>query len=301
LRRRLSVVVYALLALLALLDLLALLALTAACAHGAAEPDERTVREFRQRVLAVLATEFPDRKFVAAANDPHIIEMGKARFGLDNLYKKFQRTDGGAAALRDVVREHFQTTVASADAAAAAANMDWPAARTRVRPQLFPIEWIDRLSLVHRPFASGAALGFVLDFAKSTQYVRVDDMARWHVTLDELSASAFANLELASKGIRPVSGGHEGDRFLVLETGDSYDAVRLFLPSVRESAAKTLGTPFLAAVPSRGRLFLWPTGSSAQFQEHTRNVVRQDFTADPYPLSASTFSVTGSTMTEITP
>jgi uncharacterized protein YtpQ (UPF0354 family) len=260
--------------------------------------DARTIREFRRQVLAILASEFPDRRFVAA-DDPHFILQGNARIGLDNLYKKCQRMGGSEAAIRDLVREHFRTTLASLDAAAAMAAMDWPSARPRLRPQLFPIEWVRRLSLAHRTFARAAALGFGLDSEKSIQYVRVDDLARWHVTFDEASKTAFANLELASKGVRPESDEHDGERFLVVGTGDSYDAVRVLLPSLREAVAKTLGTPFFAAVPTRGRLLLWSTSSSPRLQEHMRKVVRQGFMNDPYPLSPSTFSVAGPTVTEL--
>jgi uncharacterized protein YtpQ (UPF0354 family) len=263
-----------------------------------ARPDTRALPEFRRQVLAILASQFPDRRFVAA-DDPHVILLGNARIGLDNLYKKYQFTDGRDAALRDLVREHFRTLLASVDAANAMAVMDWPSAKPHLRPQLFPSEWAGRLSLAHRPFARAAVLGFAVDSEKSIEYVRVDDLARWHVTLDELNRTAFANLELASKGVRPESGGHDGDRFLVVETGDSYDAVRVLLPSLREAVAKTLGTPFFAAVPSRGRLFLWPASSSARFQEHVRKIVRQDFMEDQYPLSASIFSVAGPVVTEL--
>ena len=268
--------------------------LVSACAG----PDARTMREFRRRVLVILASQFPDRRFVAA-EDPHIILSGNAQIGLDNLYKMYQLTDGSEAALREVVREHFSTGLAFLDAANATAAMDWPRARPRLRPQLYPIEWVRRLSLVHRPFARAAVLGLAVDFEKSMMYVRVDDLARWHVTLDEASAAAFANLELASKGVRPESDGRDGERFLVVATGDSYDAVRVLLPSLREAVAKTLGTPFFAAVPTRGRLVLWSAASSPRLQEHMRKVVRQGFMNDPYPLSPSTFSVAGPVVTEV--
>lgn len=273
---------------------LATLILVSACAG----PDARTMREFRRQVLVILASQFPDRRFVAA-EDPHIILSGNARIGLDNLYKKYRLTDGSEAALRDVVREHFSTGLAFLDAANATAAMDWPRARPRLRPQLFPIEWVRRLSLAHRPFARAAVLGLAIDFEKSIQYVRVDDMARWHVTLDEASMTAFANLELASKGVHPESDEHDGERFLVVATGDGYDAVRVLLPSLRDAAAKTLGTPFFAAAPNRGRLYLWPASSSLRLQEHMRKVVREDFMNDPYPLSPSTFSVAGPIATEV--
>jgi hypothetical protein len=273
---------------------LATLILVFACAG----PDARTIREFRRQVLVILASQFPDRRFVAA-DDPHIILLGNAKIGLDNLYKKYRLTDGSDVALRDLVREHFSTGLAFLDAAKAMAAVDWPSARPRLRPQLYPIEWVHRLSLVHRPFARAAVLGLAIDFPKSIQYVRVDDLARWHVTLDEASATAFANLELASKGVRPESDEHDGERFLVVGTGDSYDAVRVLLPSFREAVAKTLGTPFFAAVPNRGRLLLWSASSSPRLQEHLRNVVRQDFMNDPYPLSPSTFSVAGPIVTEV--
>jgi hypothetical protein len=59
----------------------------------------------------------------------------------------------------------------------------------------------------------------------------------------------------------------------------------VLLPSFQEAMVKTLGTPFLAAVPNRDRPFVWSASSSPRFQEHVRKVVRQGFTEDPYPLS----------------
>jgi len=277
--------------------LVALAALLPACAPPPAHPSPRELTAFRDQVLAILASDFPERHFVAT-DDPRVIALGDARLGLDNLYTKYELAGGGSAALRDVVREHFETTLASLDAALAK-PLAWEEAKPRLRPQLMPIEYLNRLSLAHRPFARAVAEGFVIDRDKSYQYVRLDDLARWHVTLDALNEIALANLDLASKGLQVEDGGKGRDRFLVVETGDGYDAARILSPSFRESAARSLGTPFFAALPNRDHLFLWSSRSSPDFQAHTRNVVRQDFTERPYPLSASVFSATASAVTEL--
>jgi len=260
------------------------------CGWRPAEPSQAELSAFRQRVLAILATEYPARHFEPMP-DPHLVKLGDAQLGLQNLYAIYAQSDGSDAELRRLVRKHFDSVLQQVDAAVARQQLPWEAARPLLRPQIVPIEYTTRMpTMVHLPFARAAAAAVVVDQPTSYQYVTAEDLARWHVGADDVRAAAAANLERMLKDADLESNAGP-DRFLVVETHDGYDAARLLLPSFRDAIAKRLGSPFHAAVPNRDRLFLWPADASASFQQHTRGVVREDFHTDPYPLSQSVFEV----------
>ncbi|MEO8502370.1 MAG: DUF1444 family protein [Acidobacteriota bacterium] len=264
---------------------------------GCGPPAERSEVEFRDRVLAIAQAEFPDRHF-EATSDPHILKSGVGQHGLPNLYAKFQQTDRSDRALKELVKEHFAANFAALDSAAATPKVDWATAKPLLRPQVMPREYLQRLPLVSRPLARDALEAYVLDHETSYEYVSNDDLERWHVAADEVRKLAADNLDRASKGLE-VEAGSGPDKFLAVETGDSYDAARLLVPQLRQSFAGQLGDTYYAAIPNRGLLIMWSTSSSPAAQQRFQDMVAKDFRTQPYPLSRSIFKVTAAEITEI--
>jgi uncharacterized protein YtpQ (UPF0354 family) len=248
-------------------------------------------------VLLVAAVEFPERHF-SATSDPQVLKLGESEIGLQSLYAKYNQTNRSQRALAELVKENVGAGLAAIDAAESIRKLDWPAAKALLRPQVVPIEYLARMPIVHRPLAKDAAQGFVLDQEKTYQYVLVDDLERWHVSVDELQKAAADNLSRASKSIE-IESGSGPDKFLAVETKDGYDAARLLVPEFREFVTKHLGDTFYAAMPNRDFLIMWSSSCSSGFQERTRRTVAEDFNSQPYPLSKSVFRVTAAAVTEL--
>jgi uncharacterized protein YtpQ (UPF0354 family) len=266
------------------------------CSHPPTNPDLQEKLEFRDHVLSILRTEFPDKQF-ATTDNPEILKLGDAELGLQNLRAGFLAAGKPTEELRKMVREHFTAVLAAVEPSKAAA-LDWNSARSQLRLQLLPAEYVDTVPLVYKPFAKQAVQGFVLDGADAYQYVLREDLARWDVTIDDASRVAEANLQTASNEI-PVNSSSGSDKFLIIQTSDGYDAARLLLPNIRVFAAQQLGSPFYAGVPNRDFLIMWAKSASPDFQAHARSRIETDFAQEPYPLSPSTFEVTPTTIKEL--
>lgn len=281
--------------------LLAAVAVLVGCRHADstrnAPPSDAELARFRDRVLAAAARELPGRE-LTATGDPRVLKHGNAELGLQNLFLVDRQNGGDDAALARLVREQLGASLAAADAAAAARALDWVAAKPLLRPQIAPAEYGTRMPLAQRPFAHGAIEAYVLDQDSTYQYVLVDDLARWKVTLDEVRARALENLDRASAGLSPeVADGAE--TVLVFSTHDGYDAARLLLPSVRAAAAAALGSPFHAAIPTRDTLVLWRADASPDVAAQTRRTVAEQFSHDPYALSDAILEVTATSLREL--
>jgi uncharacterized protein YtpQ (UPF0354 family) len=269
-----------------------LAAAVVACA-APSPPDERVL--FRDRVLAVLAVEFPERSFVAT-DDPEVIELGSSEFGLQNLRARFAGSEGGEEQLVALVREHFEATLAAMETAAG--ELTWAEAQVQLRPQLAPAEYVEQMPLAHVVLGTGVVAALVLDGEESYRYVLAEDLERWGVAIDRAMAVAEENLDVASAGIS-FSGSAGPDPFLALEPGDGYAAARILVPRLRRFAAERLGSPFYVAIPNRDFLFLWSRSVSSTFEERVRTEVAKDFESEPYPLTARIFEATGEGLREV--
>ena len=272
------------------LTVLTCLLLCSACSPSKSSGVQITPVNFRDRVVAVLAAEFPNKKIVTTP-DPEVLKYGSTEFGLQNLRAKFTSDENPTdATLHLLVKEHFAAGFAAADAAEAPPPT-WEAAQRLLRPQLMPAEYLDRMPLAHLPFGEGLVLGFVLDRPDTYAYVLVKDIERWGVALDQVNAVAFDNLDGISQGV-PLQPSTGPDPFVAVGVNDGYDAVRLLSPQFRASVAKQLGSPFYAAIPNRDFLIMWSAKASPSFLAHAREQAVRDSRDQPYPLTPSIFEAT---------
>lgn len=280
--------------------LLKVVALLAALLHagcGIAEPfrDERVV--FRDRVLQVLATEFPEETF-EATSDPEILKHRDTEFGLQNLRARFNASERTDAELVELVRAHFATSLVAAKVTSIA--VAWSEAKTQLRPQFAPAEYLAKMKLAHEPFSGDLLQALVLDSEQTYRYVLEADLERWGVSLEDAVRVAGENLRDASKDIS-FSGAEGPNRFLAFEIDDGYDAARVLIPDFRKLAAEELGSPFYVAFPNRDFLIMWSKSVSPEFDAHIRQEVAKDFESEPYPLTASVFEATSEGLVELRP
>src|SRR4051794_14927185 len=225
----------------------------AGCGDRFGAPTRVEATAFRDRVLAIARREFPGRHFTATA-DPQVLRLGEAQVGLQSLYTKYARSDGSDEQLAALVKDQLATSLQGIDEAAALRRLGWEAARPLLRPQVVPREYLDRGPILHAPLARDVVSGLVIDEPKSYQYVTADELARWHVSEEQVRAVAVENLRRAS-GEEDLERDGEGPGApLVVTTHDGYDAARLLVPAFRTLVARRLGSPFYAAMPSRDRL-----------------------------------------------
>jgi hypothetical protein len=252
-------------------------------------------KAFQSEVLAMLKQEFPGRAF-KPGNSSDVIVADKVELGLSNLRAKLCLASPPLSAKErvNVARAHFRSMLSIADQRPPGGSEGWASVQSQVMLQLMPAEYArkfqDDKALVSRPFIPGVASGVVIDGDRGYRYVRKSDVAQWKIGVDALFEQALKNLDAKSNAGK-LQGGRGPDKFLAFEEKDGYDAARILLPWVRSEAAKVLGDPFLAAMPNRDFLILWSAQNGAEFQKFTRQKARDDYKAQPYPLTPTTLRV----------
>jgi hypothetical protein len=252
-------------------------------------------KALQSEVLAMLKQEFPGRTF-KAGNSSDVIVTDKIELGLSNLRARLCLASPPLSAKErvEVARAHFRSMLSIADPRPASGSEVWASVQGQVTLQLMPVEYAQKFqddrALVSRPFIPEVATAVVIDSEKGYRYVRKVDLAQWKIAVDALFEQALKNLDAKSKAAK-LQGSRGPDKFLAFEEKDGYDAARILLPGVRSEAAKLLGDPFLAAMPNRDFLILWSAQNSAEFQKFTRQKARDDYRAQPYPLTPMTLRV----------
>jgi hypothetical protein len=245
---------------------------------------------FQQCVLEILAAQFPQLQF-RGGDEPGVICFGEHQMGLGNLYARYQLAGVAGAELKDFVCGHFGNLVDVAPPPEGKPLAPWREARRRLRPQLMPESFTNRLPLVHFPFHAGLAIGVVLDEPKRYAYVRREDLAAWHKTAEQVYQRALDNLDEAMRDVK-IHASHQPARVLAIETRDGYDAARILLPSLRVQAVEFLGQPFFAGLPNRDFLILWSRRCSPGFHQAICRQLEADAERQSHPLAAVPFEVT---------
>ncbi len=252
-------------------------------------------KAFQSEVLAMLKQEFPGRSF-KAGNSFDVIVADKAEFGLNNLRARLCLASPPLSPKErvNVAKAHFRSMLSVADQRPSRGPEGWSSVQSQVVLQLMPAEYAQKFqddkALVSRPFIPGVASAVVVDSESGYRYVRKSDVTQWKIGIDALFEQAVKNLDAKSKAAK-LQGSRGPDKFLAFEEKDGYDAARILLPWVRAEAAKLLGDPFLAAMPNRDFLILWSAQNGADFQKFTRQKARDDYKAQPYPLTPATLRV----------
>lgn len=152
-----------------------------------------------------------------------------------------------------------------------------------------PINFISQMPLINFLFGDEVAIGVVIDDEKSYQYVTQENLQNWDILKDELYQAAIENLidksfDLEMTFIPPPNG------IIVLNTMDSFDAVRILAPQMQDFFVEKLVNTFYFGIPNRDFLICWSKQGDDDFQNSIKKQIAEDFEEQPYPLSKCVFA-----------
>ena len=155
---------------------------------------------------------------------------------------------------------------------------------SRVFPQFFPAHWLKNPGIVFSDFPSRIRIGYVLREEGQYSYILDDAFAALSITVEELHATALANLLKlpASMSTAKVANGAEG---WIAATDDNFAAVRILLPEVQEYFCEVLGEKFLVTLPLRDDCFCWSLTQLEERQEKHAQEALDHFIEDDYNLT----------------
>lgn len=153
--------------------------------------------------------------------------------------------------------------------------------------------------LIHRPFAAGLVITYVVDAAKTVEYVNLHELEGWGVHPDDLHSRAVENLRASVHRIQYRQHGEGASQLLMDANPDGYAATRALVADYVDEWATRLGGELLLGLPSRdlmigfradhprreglveqlgqderrrehpltGRIFVWRDGELAEYSE----------------------------------
>ena len=239
-------------------------------------------REFQGRVCAVFSDLFPDI-IAVASDDPFMIDVGEIKIGLSNVRSRFNMSSRSDDDLRIIVGEHVRLLLET-QKHIDAESPSWAATGPVLMPQLVNAERFGGMPILSIPFCGEVRIAFVLDSENAMRYVSDDMFESWEVNIKQVLDLAITNLEVRSNDISATT--VPGNLFAV-RSMDSFDAVRILSPMIRQAIIEAVGCPFYFGVPNRDFLVCWP--KNAEMTEIWRTQVKVDSEEQPYPISKNIF------------
>ncbi|PIQ76957.1 hypothetical protein COU78_06620 [Candidatus Peregrinibacteria bacterium CG10_big_fil_rev_8_21_14_0_10_49_24] len=174
-------------------------------------------------------------------------------------------------------------------------NADWRNVEDAVLPQLMEANLKKQVSgLVHKEISRDVDLGYVLDTEKGYSFIKTDDVEAWKITQDVLHKTAMRNLEnLVHNEDMQLAESEESanGKYVIVETGDGYDAVRILSQKIQKQMRSYLGDEYFAAVPTRDFLVFWHKDFSLT-GEFMEQVEKEYAAGEKYKLTPRLFLVT---------
>lgn len=128
---------------------------------------------------------------------------------------------------------------------------------------------------MHRPFAAGLIVTYVIDMPQARAYVNEGMFAKLDAEpdelLDALHTFALDNLRKRTRRRDTQAFGAGDQTLMVCETSDGYGATRVLLPDLMETWAKRIPGRMLIGVPNRDFLIAF----SDRDPEHVAAITRQ--------------------------
>jgi hypothetical protein len=232
---------------------------------------EDTLRSgaFRAEVAAVLAVWRPDLVLIMP-DDPDTIVVdaptAEIQIFLGNLHANIRAFTGDAR--RDAILDFLINAISGSipDRAEPA----WPEAKGRLWIQIVPVVYASQNpTLVTRPFTSRVMIAYALVSDDTYKLVTQDMVERWGVAAEAVHDAAVAGLEAASKTL-PITvkdaPGRGPGAYVILATGDNFDAARLVLPDFMARLRAVLGGTVTVGIPIRDVLIAWTPDCAARAQ-----------------------------------
>ncbi len=263
------------------------------------QKNPNTPKAFSQYVLDIADKEYPDLK-LSATDSPFLLQWkGEGQISLDNLYKQVRNNKGQPGIRDSVVR--FLNVLTDVPPAEEEIKT-WEEARARVRPQIFPRDYLKQADLKDKmvfkplPFSKELMEGYVIDSENAFRYLLKSDLSRWKVSLETIKKAAYENLVSATASTKLSSKQATGEeargKYLVISVNDGYAAARLLLPAVRNQIETELGKPCYVAIPNRDCLIAWSYDCN-QEKQFENQVIRKFHFLD-HPLSPEVYALVNS-------
>ena len=146
--------------------------------------------------------------------------------------------------------------------------------------------------IVSQPLLEGLVVAYVVDSAQTVAYIPWASAKRWKVSVDDLHATALANLVQRSETIAAHAAQDENGtiNLMLFQTLDGYDGARILLPTLHERLRQMLGSPFAAAVPNRDILLCFRNDEATVTR--LRPQVTEDYQRMPHQVTDRLLLVT---------
>jgi len=242
----------------------------------------------RDDVMAELRAQLPESE-VELTDDPLLLEVDGTSMGLGNLFAICSLPEVNEEACGEEIVRYVSvivTSLSDADFGLEVTDLD------RLRPQLMPSEYLQTQAIAHRPLNEDIVLALVEDFPDRYRYVLQEELVELGTTFEDALTIAIVNLDESIGDTDTMIIGEGTETLVVIETTDSYGAVRIMLPDIRQRATEFLGERFYAAFPNRDVVMMWRTDASVDLHSSIVDMLEESVRTQPYSLSDAVFSVT---------
>jgi len=244
------------------------------------------------RLLGKLKEKYPDEKYQLK----ELELVGKSRaIPLSNLLLRIKNAPGDWEELTD---EFFETAVKVLYATDLGHEQ-----LDDVRDEIFPFIRPDSVGaeegrLLKSEWLADLNVTYVIRIPSGFRYLTEPDLERWGIEREELHQLAIANLSKLDTAAAMPEVPEGALPFVMLAAGDNMEASRLLHPRLYERFAETLGGPFIAAIPCRDALILFP--NDRDMRRKMQELVRKDYETSAYAITDRLFLVTpdGTTLAE---
>lgn len=245
-------------------------------------------KDFQNRIIKFIGKQHPNLK-VEKSDDPLLIVWDENKLGLTNLYNDFLLSSQTNFDFEELAKEHFDKVFSCGELLDEELK-PFNEIESSILPQLMPIEFAQQFPAIYFPFGSEVSIGFVVDGEKAYHYLTEDDLKQWNIEPPEIYDTAVRNLAEISDKLKmtyvpPPNG------LLVINTMDSFDAVRILVPHIQEFIAEKLGESFYFGIPNRDFLICWSKENDDEFYNKMKNQISADFEEQSYPLSKFIFEM----------
>jgi uncharacterized protein YtpQ (UPF0354 family) len=244
------------------------------------------------RLLTKLKEEYPEEKYKLKDWE---IQGRNRQIPLGNLAARIQQFPGDWEEFTD---DFFDSTVKVMHAPQLGCEQ-----LDDVCDEIFPFIRHDSLGgeegrLVKSPWLADLSVTYVIRIPKGFRYITELDLERWGRTPDELHQLAIANLCKLDTEAQVPEVPTDALPFVMVAAGDNMEASRLLNPGLYELFAKMLGGPFIAAIPCRDALILFPNDKT--LRRAVQQTVREDYESSDHAITDRLFLVTpdGTTLAE---
>lgn len=245
--------------------------------------------QFARRVIEMVRTKFPLAK-IARGEEPFSMRLNGRVASLESLYRMtLLKPDDMKHQVERWAVELIRIAEGTPDE-----NAPWAELRERVMPILIPHEAEDvwAQGLVANPLVAGLSVGYVVDGDRTIAHIPSSQLRRWKIDADDLHEAALENLSGRSEQLAAhAATDDDGDvRLMLFQNDDGYDSSRLLLPSLHGRLREHVGSPFVAAVPTRDLLICFRDDAFtvASVQEQ----VKDDYRTRPHQITDKLILVT---------